>query len=95
MRYISCLQTITWRSDPTEDRVKKEVKYKELERQKEERRISKSRNGPRCKKTCLRGFANNTGSDQPVHPRSLISTFVIRFLESIIRNIATGEISIF
>ena len=36
--------------------------------------------GPRRKKTCLRGFANNTGADQPAHPRSLISAFVIRFL---------------
>ena len=35
--------------------------------------------GPRREKTCLRGFANNTGTDQPVHPRSLISAFVIRF----------------
>ena len=34
--------------------------------------------GPRREKTCLRGFANNTGADQPAHPRSLISTFVIR-----------------
>ena len=25
------------------------------------------------------GLLNNTGADQPVHPRSLISTFVIRF----------------
>ena len=29
-------------------------------------------------------FANNTGAEQSAHPRSLISTFVIRFLESII-----------
>ena len=41
-------------------------------------------NGPRREKTCLRGFANNTGADQPAHPRSLISAFVIRFLERII-----------
>ena len=33
---------------------------------------------PRREKTCLRGFANNTGADLPVHPRSLISAFVIR-----------------
>ena len=32
--------------------------------------------------TCLQGVAINTGTDQPVHPRSLISTFVIRWLES-------------
>ena len=35
--------------------------------------------GPRREKTCLKGFANNTGADQPAHPRSLISAFVIRF----------------
>ena len=46
-------------------------------------------------KTCLRGFANNTGPDQPAHSRRLISAFVIRFLESIIRKLVTGEISIF
>ena len=49
--------------------------------------------GPRCEKTCLRGFANNTGADQPAHLRSLISAFVIRFLESAIFILATGEIS--
>ena len=27
-------------------------------------------------------FANHKGTDQPAHPRSLISAFVIRFLES-------------
>ena len=51
--------------------------------------------GPRRKKTCLRGFANNKGADEPAHPRSLISTFVIRFLENCICKFATGEISIF
>ena len=40
-------------------------------------------------------FANNTGADQPAHPRSLISAFVIRFLKSIICKLATGEMSIF
>ena len=40
------------------------------------------------------GFANNTGADQPAHPRSLISAFVIRFFESTICKLATGEISI-
>ena len=35
-------------------------------------------------KTCVRGFANNKGADQPAHPRSLISTFFILWLESII-----------
>ena len=51
--------------------------------------------GPHREKTCLRGFANNTGADQPAHPRSLISAFVIRFLESIICKLSTSEISIF
>ena len=37
-------------------------------------------NVPRREKTCLRMFANNTGADQPAHPRSLISAFVIRLL---------------
>ena len=51
--------------------------------------------GPRREKTCLRGLANNTGADQPAHPRSLISAFVIRFMERIICKLAAGEISIF
>ena len=51
--------------------------------------------GPRYKKTCLRGSANNTGADQPVHPSSLISALIIRFLESNICKLATSEISIF
>ena len=41
------------------------------------------------------GLTNITGADQPVHPRRLISAFVIRFLESIVSNLATGEISTF
>ena len=51
--------------------------------------------GPRREKTCLRGVANNTGADQPAHARSLISAFVIRFLESVISRLATNEISHF
>ena len=43
-------------------------------------------------KTCHLGFANNTGAD---HPRSLISAFVIRFIERINCKLAVGEISIF
>ena len=31
-----------------------------------------------ARKTCLRGFANNKGADQPAHPDSLNSAFVIR-----------------
>ena len=51
--------------------------------------------GPWREKICLRGVANNTGVDQPAHPRSVISAFVIRVLESTICKLATGEISIF
>ena len=40
------------------------------------------------------GFANNTGTDQPAHPRSLISAFVIHYLESSICKLVTCEISI-
>ena len=47
---------------------------------------------PRSEKTCLLGFANNKAADQPAHPHSLISAFVIRFLESIMCKLATGEI---
>ena len=52
--------------------------------------------GPQWKKIYLRGFANNTGADQPAHLHSLISlsTFVIRFLVSTIFTLATCEISI-
>ena len=34
------------------------------------------------------GFTNNTGVDQPAHPRRLINASVIRFLESIISKLA-------
>ena len=57
--------------------------------------VGSDRNGPRREKTCLRGCANNTGADKPAHPRSLISAFIIHFLESLICKLATGEISIF
>ena len=51
--------------------------------------------GPRREKTCLQGVVKNTGADQPAHLCSLISAFVIRFLESTICKLATDEISIF
>ena len=51
--------------------------------------------GSRREKTCLRGFANKTGADQPGHPRRLISAFVIHFLKITVCKLATGEISIF
>ena len=52
------------------------------------------RYGPQLQKTCLQGFANNKGADQPAHMRSLISAFV-RLTESIISRHSTSEISMF
>ena len=46
-------------------------------------------------KNYLQWFANNKGADQPVHPHSLISTFVIPFAECIISKLATSAISFF
>ena len=40
-------------------------------------------------------FANNKSADQPEHPHSLISAFVIHLLEIIISRLTTSEISIF
>ena len=51
--------------------------------------------GPRREKTCLQWFAKNSGADQPAHPRSLISAFVFRFLESITSKLVTSEVSTF
>ena len=47
--------------------------------------------GHRREKTCLRGFANNKGADQPAHPRRLISAFVIGLLERFISKLATSK----
>ena len=38
-------------------------------------------------------YANNKGADQPAHPRSLISTFIVRCLDSIISLVSISEIS--
>ena len=51
--------------------------------------------GPLTQENLFSGFANNKGADQPAHLRSLISTFVIHLLESIISKLAMSEISIF
>ena len=50
---------------------------------------------PRREKTCLRWFANKKGTDKPAHTGSLISTSVIRLLESIKSKFAKGEILLF
>ena len=38
-------------------------------------------------------YANNKGTDQPAHSRSLISAFVVRCLDSIIPLVSISEIS--
>ena len=38
-------------------------------------------------------YANNKGADQPAHPRSLISTFVVRCLDSIIPLVSISKSS--
>ena len=48
---------------------------------------------PGHEKTCLMSYANNKGTDQPAHPRSLISTFVVHCLDSIISLDSIAEIS--
>ena len=48
---------------------------------------------PGHEKMCLMSYANNKGTDQPAHPRSLISAFVVRCLDSIISLDSIAEIS--
>ena len=50
-------------------------------------------NKPRHEKTLFLQYANNKGADQPAHPRSLVSAFVVRCLESIIHLVSKSEIS--
>ena len=38
-------------------------------------------------------YANNKGADQPAHPRSLISTFIVRCLDSTTPLVVIFEIS--
>ena len=48
---------------------------------------------PGHEKMCLMSYANIKGADQPAHPRSLISAFVVRCLDSIISLDSITEIS--
>ena len=48
---------------------------------------------PGHEKMCLMSYATNKGVDQPAHPRSLISVFVFRCLDSKISLDSIGEIS--
>ena len=45
-----------------------------------------------ARKTVFGGLTNDKGADQPAHPCSLISAFVISLLVSIISKLATDEI---
>ena len=47
----------------------------------------------RAMRKCVMSYANNKGTDQPAHPRSLISTFVVHCLDSIISVDSIAEIS--
>ena len=38
-------------------------------------------------------YTNNNGADQPAHPSSLISTFVVRCLDSIIHLVSISELA--
>ena len=37
-------------------------------------------------------YANNKGADQPAHPRSLISAFVVRFLDRVMSLVSVTKI---
>ena len=39
-------------------------------------------------------YANNKAADQPAHPRSLISAFVVRYLDSIVSIVSRFAISL-
>ena len=42
---------------------------------------------------CFMSYANNKGADQPAHPRSLISTFVVHCLDSVMSLVSITKIS--
>ena len=42
---------------------------------------------------CLISYANNKGAVQPAHPRSLISAFVVRCLDSVMSVVSVTKIS--
>ena len=42
---------------------------------------------------CLMSYANNKGADQPAHPRSLISAFIVRCLDSVMSLVSVTTIS--
>ena len=50
---------------------------------------------PGREKMCLVPYAKNKGEDQPAHPRSLISAFVVRCQDRMIPLVYISEISRF
>ena len=48
---------------------------------------------PGHEKTFLMSYANNKGADQPAHPHSLISAFVVRCLDSVMSLVSVTKIS--
>ena len=50
-------------------------------------------NDPGYEKMCLMSYANNKDADEPAHPHSLISTFVVHCLDTIISLGSIAEIS--
>ena len=46
-------------------------------------------------KLCLMPYANNKGAGRPVHGRSLVGTFVVRCLNSMICILALSKVSKF
>ena len=50
-------------------------------------------NEPGHEKMCLMLNANNKGADQPAHPRSLISAFIVRCLDSVMSLVCVTKIS--
>ena len=48
---------------------------------------------PGHEKTCLMSYTNNKGADQPARPRSLISAFIVRCLDSVMSLDSVTKIS--
>ena len=55
--------------------------------------VDSDQSEPGHTKTCLMTYANNKGTDQPAHLRSLISTFVVRCLDSLMYIPAISKVS--
>ena len=78
----------------TELKKNKKKQQKKQQQQQQQPSIEMISNGPGHAKMCLIPYANNKGADQPVHPRSLISTVVVRCLDRIMSLVSISEISI-